>query len=169
MAVILSAHHIAPQSGGFEPQRANNFAIEFYGLPGAETLDLALASGFTPNSTSGVVTVPFQGENRKVAGRGTFGPGTIAYNDYVDAPVEAILLAWRDLVYDPRTGAVGLASSYKRQAAILLFDPAGGSVRVYDLEGVWPVSVTGSGLAMNQEAQRSVSMSLQFDRAIPAF
>ena len=104
--VELSAHHIAPQAGGFEPQRLNNFTVEIYGLPGTEILELALAQGFTPTSTSGVPTVAFHAESRKFAGRSAFGNGSIVYNDYVDIPIASALEAWRRLLYDPTTGRV---------------------------------------------------------------
>jgi hypothetical protein len=161
----IHAHHIAPQAGGFEPQRTFDFALEIYGFPGAETLELALSSGFAPHSSSGITVIPWFGDNRKVAGRSNFPQGSINYRDYVDAPIASILEAWRLLVYDPVTGRVGLARDYKKEAAVILMDPAGGSLRAYSLAGVWPSALSSSALSYNAEGQREITVTLQYDWA----
>lgn len=169
MAVVPSAQFIAPQSGGFEPQRSYDFTVELYNVVGAATISLALKSAFFPNGQSGVIDIRYFGESRKVAGPLSFPNGNITCHDYVDQNVAGLLLAWRQLVHDVASNVQGYASAYKSQGAIILLDPAGENERVFLLNGVWPASVTGSGLDYDSSEKFELTIDLVYDSAVPSF
>lgn len=165
----LSAQHIAPSSGGFEPQRAYDFFVELYNLDGSDTIRLAVKDAFFPNGENGVIEINYFAENRKVAGKMTFPNGTITCHDYADENIAGKLLAWRTLVHDVNTGAQGYATEYKKEASIVMVDVKGQRERVFNLKGVWPASVTGSQLSYDAQGALEVSINLVYDQAIHLF
>lgn len=169
MAVNLSAQFIAPQSGGFEPQRSYDFYLELYNVVGNANIQLAVKSAFFPNSQSGVIDIRYFAESRKVAGPISFPNGNITCHDYIDINVAGLLLAWRNLVHNIDTGAQGYASDYKSEGAIILVDPAGGTERAFLVHGCWPASVTASGLDYDSSDKLELTIDLVYDTADATF
>lgn len=165
----LTAQHIAPATGGFEPQRAYDFTIEIYGLAGGEVLQLALHDAFFPAGNNDQIPIQYFAEERKVAGHIKFADGQLKFVDYVDENVLGILYEWRKLVHDLETGAQGFASDYKKQASVVLLAPDGSRARVIRMEGVWPSEVNADGLAYSDNDVLKVNINLVFDTAIPLF
>lgn len=165
----LSAGHIAPQSGGYEPQRSYDFYIELIGLAGLDVIQLSTRNAFIPNPQSEVITIPFFAEERKVAGRLRFADGRIECVDYVDENTFGKLLEWRKLVHNIETGAQGYATDYKKEGNIVLVDPKGVKERAYHLQGVWPSMVEGSNLSYDSNEALTINMTLVFDIATPLF
>lgn len=165
----ISASHIAPVAGGFEPQRSFDFGIEIYGIGGAETISLAISQGFFPSGKNEVIPIKYFAEERKVAGQVTFADGQITCVDYVEENVAGLLLEWRKLVHDVESGALGWARDYKKQASVILYAPDGTSPRIFQLDGVWPSEVSGDQLSYENNAALKINMNLVFDLAIPKF
>jgi len=111
-----------------------------------------------------------------VAGPARWEPGGLICRDFIDKDVAGQLLEWRRQVYDPATGAIGLASSYKKQASIILFPPnydesAGATntefQRQWKLLGCWPIRVNAAanGLDMTSPGQVMIELAIRYDRA----
>ncbi len=165
----ISAAHIAPQSGGFEPQRSFDFSIEIYGIPGADVIQLALLDGFFPTGKNDIINIKYMAQERKVAGQLTFDEGRFTCVDYVDENTMGILQAWRATVQNIQSGALGFASQYKKEGSVVLLAPDGSRPRVMRMAGIWPVSVTGEGLSMGSSEVFKASVSLAIDIAYPEF
>jgi len=165
----INAQHLAPQSGGFEPQRAYDFQIELYGVPNAGNLTLAVSEGFLPERMVDEIKLYYGAEDRKVAGLVSFSNGRMTCVDYLDEQILSSMLEWSRMVYDIEAGTEGLASAYKKQGALVLLAPDGSRPRIYQMLGVWPKSVSGSGLSYGTNDVLKVTMELVFDQAIPKF
>ena len=140
MAITLNANHIAPQDGGYEPQRKNLFNVEFYGIPGVEQLSLSIANATLPGITNEQISIKFRNEERFVAGAATVGDLRISFNDYVDQQTHAAILTWRKLVYDEITGTIGKAALYKKTGKLFMYGPDGEVSKAWPFIGVWPIS-----------------------------
>ena len=163
----LNADHIAAQSGAFEPQRQNNFSIEFYGLDGDDKniFILALKSiDSIPGHENAPVILKYQNEERRVAGPATTTGCTIALHDFVDQETRNAMLRWRRKVYDPATGAMGLAKDYKKEGAVILHAPDGSNERVCRLIGSWPDKDPKGALNMNTTEPVQLDLSISVDK-----
>ncbi len=131
MVAPLDARHIAAQNGAFTPQHASNWVLEISGLEGdgKDLLVLSLSSAKLPKEVNEVIKLPYGNEERKVAGKATFEEIPLVVNDWVDRAVRATCQAWRKLVYDPETGAVGLPANYKKQGELILYASDGSRKR----------------------------------------
>ena len=161
----LSADFIAAQAGGFEAQRQNNFVLTV--VPpgeGEQVLRLSMVSIPLPKEASNVIELPFGNEVRKVAGRTTFANINATFHDYVDQETLQILVNWRKNVYDPDTGNVGLASSYKRMATITMMGPETSFKRNYLVQGVWPSELDPGDLSYENAEKKLITVVFTFDK-----
>jgi len=181
MAVQLSAGHISAGSrrgdtgiqGNYEVQRQNNWYFEV-DPPSAgrndtkRVIELALDIGFLPSESNEEIEIHFVNERVYVAGKPLYEAGTLSLKDYVDQPVAKAIVDWRTMVYNPATGAIGLAKDYKVDANIVLFAPDGTYKREWILRGAWPQAVNyGATLDMSSSDINKIEITIRYDKAIP--
>jgi len=169
---ILSANHIGGTQGNYEPQRVNNAIIGFDNLPGQakdEIIQLSLASFPLPKSANGVIELGYVNEKRKFAGPATFEDIAIVFNDFVDVEVAKKIQAWRYQVYNPQTGAIGLARTYKKTGYITMYAPNGDEAfnREFELIGCWPSNLDHGDIDLAGEDVIKINLTLTIDKAIP--
>lgn len=162
--VFVNADHIAAQAGGFEPQRKNNFTlyIEVLGI----IIQKALHSFPMPKEENEQISVNFGNEVRKVAGRASIANMDLVVKDFVDTQVGQTLLAWRRLVYQPKTGQVFWAKTYKKTGEVVMFGPDGTTLRTWNLIGVWPSKIDFGDGSMDQTANNMITVTLSVDKMI---
>lgn len=165
---MLDAGHLAPQTGGFEPQRTYHWLVELYGVPGQKVLTLSMQEAPIPEEASDVIEIPFMNETRKVAGKVNYRAGSFVFGDFVDQPTYTSLLKWRSMVIDPVTGKPGMASVYKKTGSVILLGP-NDSKRTFSMEGVWPSSVVGGGLSYGNSEHLKITATIEYDKAVPKF
>jgi len=159
-----SADHIASASGGqsFEPQRQCNFTIQIADL-GSEA-ELTVQSVNFPKLEASKEQIEFQNSRRNYAGKGTFGDITFEVFDVVGQGIGDKLFDWYKKVYDPDSGAVGLASTYKKDGTLILHGPDGGGEKDWRLEGIWPTSVDMGEGDMGSAGPVRISCTLAVDK-----
>ena len=166
MPVKLVADHIASQAGGFEPQRVNNWSIRITGLANADVIELSLSNFTPPKRNIEPLTIPYQNEERKVATRATYDNAPLTIRDYVDSETWRILWEWQEQVHNSETGAIGLASEYKKEGVLYYYGPNGQFERTWILQGIWPTSVGGSDLDQGGTEQNLITMEMAVDKWI---
>jgi len=155
MSIHVMATNLAQAYGVFEPQRQHNWdfsiASNLYGSEEHDIISLSLATGFLPRVSNEEVAIPYGNEYVFVAGKAVHEAGTLVLRDWVDRQTVALLYQWRLQVYDPRTGAIGLARNYKKTAALDLTGPnvaeGTGTGAIQDVLGEFvPQNLGGGGL-----------------------
>lgn len=162
----LSADHLAPASGGFEPQRAYDFFLYLNAVEGAETIRLAIDRAFLPSEANEEISLSFGNERVYVAGPLVYRTGALTVRDMVDKDTYGLLRAWRDNVHNPATGNTGMAAAYKKTGRIVLVAPDNSSSRSYQLTGLWPVSLSPSELSYTTPNVLNVEVICRFDKAL---
>ncbi len=154
---VMGAQHVAEAGGKFEPQRPFNFKLILPqdALDSKEDVELSVLSFTVPNQSNEPITIPFLNEDRKVPGPITFEDATLVCVDYVDPNVLKSFLKWRDMVWDPKTGGIGLARDIKKDATLRTLGPANASdyVRNWKLHGLWPRSLQHGEFNMAQRTE----------------
>ena len=160
-----SADHIAAEAGTFEPQRQNNFTFEVaLSSEDKDVITLSMQSAPLPNESNDEVEIQHQNERRYVAGQALFEATTLTIRDYVDQDTRGALLRWRKLVYNPKTGKVGLAKDYKKRAFVRMTAPDGTSERICKLIGSWPQALVGGNLSHDASEQVLIEVTIRFDK-----
>lgn len=167
---FISANHLAPSKGFFEPQRAYNWSLEIaLDDAGDQILIMqGLESFAAPHESNEEITLDYANEKRYVAGKANYSTSDLVLKDFVDMGVAMAIIKWRRQVYNPETGSIGLARDYKKNADLTLMAPNQSTVRIWKLYGVWPSGVNyGDNLNMATNDKVLVKVTLRFDRAVP--
>lgn len=163
----LGPMHLSTNSA-FEPQRTNNFQVEFYNLPGQGTMDIMLAChDFSlPTVSNEPIEIGHGNSTVKFAGRTSFaGMETLSVIDWITTDMEKVIDAWRYLVYNPEDDTIGWASRYKKTGTITEFGPDGTFFRNWSVIGAWPNSVTyGETLSHEGSEAKKISMNISYDK-----
>lgn len=178
----MFADHIAQQAGAFEPQRVNN-ALLYLNVPATITgqnmggaivssvnnvLVLSLDSFPFPKQDNNVQSTKYLNETRKFAGAAGVSGIDVVYKDFCDMATASILWAWRQAVYDPYSGRIGLARNYKSTADVYLASPDGMSfVRSYYCVGVWPSALDHGAANMDADDIQKITVSFAVDKCYP--
>ena len=131
--------------------------------------------------TTNPVQINWMGGVYQLAGRAnaytfnaTFYVGVNSDNTY-DTLRE--LYAWRNRVFNHRTGKIALAENYKEDAKIYVYDVTGGGWNdnettgpltnaryVYAVSGMWPTNITDLNLDVSSEAAMQLGTSFAADK-----
>lgn len=168
MPFDFSADHIAAAAGGYEPQRLNHFSILFAGLPQSDVIEKSLLSFQPPNREISEITIPYANEDRKVAGKVTVSEASLVIVDYSDKDTWQTFHDWLNLVHNVRTGALGLASEYKKEGIVSYYGPNGERKRSWTCQGCWPKSVQPEQFSMDSGERNNLTVPLCVDRVLPS-
>lgn len=161
----LGASHLAGE--GFEVQRTNNFEIQIDGVTEEDRiLILAVVSGFLPHERNEVIELNYGNTQITVAGAARpNNSGTLVVRDLLQKDIEKAIDKWRASVYDKVNDQIGFAFNYKKDAKVVQYAPDGTYIRSWDLEGVWPSEVDYGQISYDSPGVKTVSITLQYDKA----
>lgn len=167
MPITLTAAHVAPEGGQYEPQRNNNWVVSITNLAQAEIITLSLIKFTQPNREITEIVIPYGNEERKVAGRVKYDEATLVLKDYVDKSTWGVLWAWQEQIHNSVTGAIGLARNYKKHGYLQYYWPDGSFSRSWTLLGLWPKKTTPTSLDQGGSEVVELSTTMACDKAIP--
>lgn len=165
---LLSAQHLAPSQGFFEPQRQYNWALEIALDDAGDQVVImqSLESFEAPKVEVEEIELAYANEYRYVAGKARFDESSLVVKDFVDIGTANALQKWFQQVYNASTGSIGLAKDYKKIADLTLVSPDQSTTRIWKLIGIWPRRVEFGDLDMTGSDKVVLTASLRFDRAV---
>lgn len=121
-----------------------------------------------PESTVGVIPVPYFGRDIKVAGTRKFSQWDITVINDNDFLIRQAMETWcnsiNSLEGNLNTTGSPAPLNYKSQGIITQYDPTGAEVRIYQFEGIWPSSVGPMQMDWSQgDAIGEFTVTLQYD------
>lgn len=155
----------------FQLQRKNHFQIQFLPSRYDSTLEIDSELRFMvknfplPKEATETNDINYFNQTIKVAGKTTFENFTMVLRDSIGFDVEQKFLNWRNRVYDPRTGRMGLAAMYKLDAIVYEFTPNRDYYRAWKCEGCFPSGVDYGDMDYDDGGEKQVSVTLSVDRA----
>lgn len=176
----MGTRHMVSNSKVFEPQRSNNFEVQFVETNAESSLatgvteslnlnniTLCVATYSAPQINISPITVSYQNNSIKFAGKPEFPESSITINDYIGLDIENTLMNWYKKVYNPGTEQIGYAVNYKKDAYLHELAPNGSVDRMWHLYGVWPSSINLGEFSQENSAVRQITMTLQYDYCVP--
>lgn len=155
----------------YQLQRKNHFQVQFLRSPYDDSLQIdpdlrfMLKSFPLPKETTETSDINYFNQTIKVAGRTTFDNFTMILRDAIGFDVEQQFLNWRNRVYEPRTGRMGLAAMYKLDAIVYEFTPNRDYYRSWRCEGCFPTAVDYGDMDYDDGGEKQISVTLSVDRA----
>lgn len=155
----------------YQLQRKNHFQVQFLPSRYDSTLSIdselrfMLKSFPLPKENTETNDINYFNQTIKVAGKTSFDNFTMVLRDSIGFDVEQKFLNWRNRVYDPRTGRMGLAAMYKLDAIVYEFTPNREYYRSWKCEGCFPASVDYGDMDYDDGGEKQLSVTLSVDRA----
>ena len=101
----------------------------------------------------------------KFAGIPTFDAGTLAVDDVVGLDTKTILMAWKELAYDPITRKGGRMKDYKKNCTLIEYTQDFEQVRSWTLYGCWISKINEGDFDKENDGKRQITATIEYDRA----
>lgn len=145
-------------------RRPNNFKVTINGIGAEDTsLELIIQRAFLPKVSLNVIDLRHGNEAIKLAGTATWEGGQITILDVLSKKELAVLLDWFKQTYDTETGAIGIASEYKKTGTIHEYASDGKYERRWPINNMWISSLDLGTLDATSDAPKEVSFTIQID------
>lgn len=121
-----------------------------------------------PESTLGLIEVPYFGRKIKMAGDRTFNPWTVTVINDEDFAIRNSLEQWMSAINSHQgnlrlTGGAA-PSLYKAQAQITQYSKTGEELRVYQFNGIYPSEISAIGMDWNNvDTIETFDVTFQYD------
>ena len=154
----------------FQLQRKNHFEIYFGVSVNNEAfidkdLRFMVVNFPLPKETTESNDVNYFNQTIKTAGRTTFETSNLVLRDAIDYDTEKQFLTWRNKVYNPENGIMGIAADYKLNAKVIEYTPNGEKMRTWKLVGCWPSGVEYGDLTYDDGGEKQISVTITYDYA----
>jgi len=145
-------------------RKTNNFIVHIEDITSdGNSLDLVIQQAFLPQVSLNVLEFRHGNDAKKLAGVATFNSGTITILDTLSRAEFDVLMDWFYQTYDPETGAVGLASEYKKEGFITEFASDGRYQRRWEVKGMFISEFNPGALDAAGSDMKQISMTIQID------
>lgn len=148
----------------YEVQRMNHFEVLIEGLSNV-VVPLAVESFSLPDVSISPIELAHGNTKVKVAGLADTPDSSLTVKDFIVPDIEGLLYDWFQQVYEFRTGKIGWASVYKKNATFYEYAPDGTNPRVWKLIGMWPSTMTFGEFGYESGDKRQISTTLQVDQS----
>lgn len=156
-----------------EPKRQNRWILKFDSVPNAvsnasEALAIDILSANRPSISYDPIEVNRLNERFYFASKPTWEPMSCIFYDFDKGKDSAtqILYSWSTAVYNPLTGGMGYAITYKTNATLVMLGPDGKIIEVWDLFGAFPESVNWQDVSYEATEPLQVEATIRYDYAV---
>lgn len=144
---------------------------------GPDIIKLSVNKMFVPHFNLNVIEVRRGNSVVKFTDTPTWDAGTIELQDFVGLETKNVLMAWQALAYDVNSDTQGRAGDwtdaqgithkgYKRKCTLTEYSPDFEPIRSWELIGCWISNIGESPFDVEATGARSLSITLQYDRAV---
>lgn len=155
----------------------NQYVTRRGGRSGQEIIKLSVNKMFVPHFSLGQIEVRRGNSTVKFTDVPTWDSGTIELQDFVGLQTKNVLMAWQALAYDVVSDTQGRAGDwtdqdgvfhkgYKRDCTLVEYTPDFQQIRYWKLIGCWISNITENPFEVDGTGARTISCTLQYDRAI---
>jgi len=145
-------------------RKNNNFIVHIEDITSAGNgLDLVIQEAFLPQVSLNPLEFRHGNDAKKLAGVASFEGGNITILDTLSRAELDVLMEWFYQTYNPETGAIGLASEYKKKGYVTEFAADGRYQRRWTISKMFISSINLGALNAAQGDMKEVQLTLQID------
>jgi len=148
----------------YEPKINNRFIFRFPDDLGINEWFVEKAA--RPKITIGTNDIKFLNTSTYVAGSFKWEPISLTLRDPIGPSASQAIMEWVRLCAESVTGRMGYAAGYKRDCWVEMLDPTGVVIEKWNLQGAFITNADFGSLEYGDGALATISIGLQFDRAI---
>lgn len=144
-------------------RRTNNFILTIAGINPDQNLDLVIRRAFLPRVSLNPLDIRRGNDSIKLAGVASWQGGQITILDTLSRKELDAVLEWFNQTYDTETGAIGLASEYKKDGTITEYASNGRMVRQWTVNNMWISELNLGELSMADGTEKEIQLTIQID------
>ncbi len=144
-------------------RKTNNFVVHITDITEGNHLDLVIQNFPIPKVELSVIEVRHGNDALKFAGQATWTGGELRVIDTLSRDELDALLGWYEQTYNPNTGAIGLASEYKKNGYVSEFASDGRYIRSWPINGIWLSNLNPGDLDAGNAEAKYLSFTVQVD------
>ena len=162
MATLLQPQDI--MFTAFEPKLKNRYFMELDGIAA-----YVVKTAKRPALESETIELEHMNTTRYVKGKSKWQPIDVTLYDPVVPSAAQQVMEWVRLSHESVTGRDGYSDFYKKLITFNLLGPVGDTVEEWELHGCWIKSADFGELAFEDDAPVEISLTLQYDYAVPKY
>lgn len=146
-------------------RRQNHFVLYIQDIfDGVDNgLELVVRQAFLPKVSLSVLNLRRGNDAIKLPGVADWTGGTITVLDTLSKVELQALLGWFNQTYNTETGAMGLASEFKKGGFVTEYASDGRYIRQWPLTGMWISDPDFGTLDATADAEKELSFTIQID------
>lgn len=145
-------------------RKNNNFVVHIEDITDdGNDLDLIIRQAFLPQVSLNPIELRRGNDAKMFAGVATWQGGQITIFDTLSRKELDTLLDWFHQTYDSDTGAIGIASEYKKQGYITEFAADGRYRRRWKVNGLWISDINLGDLDASSGDMKQLTFTLSID------
>lgn len=161
-ANVLDVQSMLPNK--FQTKNKNRFVLLIEGI------DAYLVKTVQrPTMTTDEIEIPWINSHRYLAGKTKFNPIQITLHDPIAPSGAQMVTEWIRLHFESVSGRAGYADFYKRDLQLMLIDPIGTVIELWDIKGALITETNFGDLAYEDGQPIEISLTLRYDNAVLQF
>lgn len=161
-AETLSVVDLLPSR--FEPLRKNRWLLRIEGIDA-----YLLKTAARPSYNMNPIELDWINSTRYLAGKVKFDSLEIVLHDPIAPSGAQQVMEWTRLITEHVSGRSGYADFYKRDIQLVMLDPVGTVVQLWDIKGAFLESVNYGSLDYADAEAADITISIKFDIATLQF
>lgn len=159
MATTLDVETMNPNK--FTPIAKRHFLMAIEGVD-----SFLVKSVSRPQVTTEEVKIPWINQERKIAGRTTFGTMTVKLHSAIAPSAEQQIMEWSRLCHEAISGRDGYPDFYKRDIQLKVLDPMGTIIQMWEYKGAFITEANFGDMAYEGSDLAEIDITLAYDVAI---
>lgn len=145
-------------------RKQNNFVLHIEDITNeGNSLDLIIQQAFLPQVSLEALNLRHGNDSIKLAGVATWQGGQITIMDTLSRVELDTLLDWFNSTYDTETGALGLASEYKKDGYVIEYAGDRRYQRKWPIKGMWISSPNLGTLNAASGEMKELTFTIEID------
>ncbi len=149
----------------FEPKRQTQWVLRMEGID-----SYLLKTAQRPTITTEEVEMSYINDTRYLAGKTKFNTIAVTLHDPIAPSGAQQAMEWIRTCYECVSGRGGYADFYKRDIQLLLLDPVGTVIELWDIKGAFITESNFGDLDYSTNADPvEISLTIRFDKGVLQF
>lgn len=122
-----------------------------------------------PSYTTEEVEIPWINSHRYLAGKTKFNTMAVTLHDPIAPAGSQMVTEWMRTHFESVSGRSGYADFYKRDIQLMLVDPIGTVIELWDIKGAFITEANYGELTYEDGTPIEISLTLRYDNAVQQY
>jgi len=161
-ANVLDVQSMLPNK--FQPKMKNRWVLLIEGIDA-----YIVKTSARPTMTTEEVEIPWINSHRYVAGKTKFNTMAVTLHDPIAPSGAQMVTEWMRLHFEAVSGRSGYADFYKRDIQLMLLDPIGTVIELWDVKGAFITESNFGELSYEDGGMVEISLTIRYDLAVQQY